>query len=253
MDYKVSSVLLIFENCDSVSFASNQIGNCQICNIHESISRIAMNAIADVETADEVFLEIAADANKEHVPFGIDTGIGLSKETVFDRIKQGDITQIVLSYEDGSEFTLRVPFDYESSNATDSGCRNKYQDVYESALGLHLCISISERKAVDYVREQNQSGNVFLEQIVEDLKQSCPSKEVRPACMTDVQVKAYLDSIQESDFYQHLERLRQAGLDEDGIYEKFFSGILDLLRVHGYDPDWMRDVFEPQLAEMYQY
>lgn len=252
MDYKVSGVSFVFENCDSVSFQSNQIGDCQIGGIHEVIKRVAMNAITDSDVADEIFIEVVAGANTQHIPFGIKSNLDLQRQTVFDRIKQNDITQVVLFYENGFELPLQVPFESEPVNDADSGCRNICQDTYVSESGLHVCISSTGKKAFDYVKENVSNGCCFLEQAELDLKNDDVTV-VRPERMTDAQMNAYIDSIKESEVYQNLECMHDQGCDEQNMYQKFFSGILDLLRIHGYDPDWLRDVFEPKLAAVYDF
>lgn len=140
----IKELTIAFENCESMTFNGNVIGEFEIRDIQTVIRRIASNSIDKYQIADTVFFELFAEGNTEYDPFGIEK----ERTTAFDRLqKYMDITSIEITYEDGT--TDEIYVDYNTNGHCGLGADNVNQTVYLSRLG-NIYVLISENKKIEY-------------------------------------------------------------------------------------------------------
>lgn len=136
----VKNITLVFENCETVKLRPNAIGDFHIGGLHQEINRIASNAIARSEYANEVAMELYPECES----LCVERNIGNSK-TIFDRIMQHfDITHIEIEYEDGEQY---IAVDYNDGGKDYLGAANVNQMVYLSSCGV-LYIVIAAKKGI---------------------------------------------------------------------------------------------------------
>lgn len=159
----VKSVELIFENCDWVKI-NRGIGKIFIGDIHEEISRIAINAIRKHKVAKDIYLQISKDCEYERDNH-FDTYRGINNsESLFKRIYDwNDIVQINLYFEDGSVDEYLVDFNCDEDVI---GEKNSYQKTLISSEG-NLYIVINKDKNIGDVF-QIDSSEEYLNHIIEE-------------------------------------------------------------------------------------
>lgn len=124
----VKSAVFEFENFDSVTIESKNIGGFELDGITTIIRRITLNAITKYQSPKNFFIEIKNDANI------LENTENYGTRYVFDRLMQHrDITGIELIYEDGQTERYLFPFDsneYYEDNKLESFRQNKFGDLY---------------------------------------------------------------------------------------------------------------------------
>lgn len=150
---KLKYIRFIFENCDSITIDGKYVGDFVVDDIRKRISRVASNAICEIDTTHMFFIEIHKDANVERYQLGM-TDRPSCKQMAFDRFtKYNDITHIEFELEDGYTEEGKLPYkkDYEYSvcwnSNEDDGFENKCQTSHISKDG-HLYIAIDENRSV---------------------------------------------------------------------------------------------------------
>lgn len=139
----VSSITLVFENCERITIPRKYIGIIHIEDINVEIARVACNSIARITSADTIALEIFSEGNVEHKPFGISQS---PTEMVFSRIDEcHDITAVDVTYTDGSSESFWT--NYEAGSEDGLGAPNIFEKTMVSALG-NLYIVIAEGKDI---------------------------------------------------------------------------------------------------------
>lgn len=133
---EIKSIELVLENCEVIVVEKESIGTMNLTNIHRSIRRVATNSVSDLLQAEEVFIQISSKVN--HVS---SYSLSLGSGTPFERLMQyGDITAVLINYEDGSEEYIFVDWS--------EGC--EYNNLYQSSAvneqtgDLYLVISPKE-------------------------------------------------------------------------------------------------------------
>ena len=99
---KLKEISFVMENCEAITISGKYIGHFIVDKIEKGIYRLASNHIGKTKTANRIVIEIHKNANREDYVFGSEN---LGKQFTFDRLKQGDITQIefILEDEEGNE------------------------------------------------------------------------------------------------------------------------------------------------------
>ena len=141
----VKEICLVLENCDSITFPANVIGDFRIEKINEEVERIAINCIAKVIYANSIFIEIYKDGNIEYAQFGF-----LEDQIKkFERLKDSnDITSIEIKYEDDTVDSYFV--DYDESN-DGLGAPNINEKTYISSYGNLYIVIDKEKELKDFV------------------------------------------------------------------------------------------------------
>ena len=150
----LNKISLVLENCEVIDIDGKYIGELDVGNIQTSISRIACNSISKMKTCDNLVLSIHRDANIINKPFGFD-----SNQTVFDRLKDCDITAIDIHYDDvndHSDENIYVPYNEEREGQL--GSPNTYMTVKKNKFG-DLFLVISEDKTVDDIFQDENINN----------------------------------------------------------------------------------------------
>ncbi len=118
---EIRSIEIVFENCETAVLRPENFGFFHIGGIVRKFERIACNSIAEMATAEEVYLEIFKNSVKKEV---------------FQRLHETeDITSMHFTYGDGSKEGFYVLWSDENEFA------NMYQKNYISGPG-HLYIVI---------------------------------------------------------------------------------------------------------------
>ena len=120
---EIKHVELVFENIDVISLDPNQI---KWLNIEGINNNIAFNGIQTIEqvSCDYFIIEIKDPKNIEHYEHGIDE----FKTTAFGRICMNDLTHISITYTDGSDDYISIPYTEEQYNPYQ---RNTYDEEYK--------------------------------------------------------------------------------------------------------------------------
>lgn len=133
--FSIKHIDLVLENCDVIHIDGKHIGFFILDNIKKTAGIMGCNSFGVRETAEEIFLEISPDANKEYHPLGISSEWTMP----FERLSRyNDITSIDIITDDE---TLR----YYTNWTGDSDYENEAQT---SIIGKNGCfyLAITERK-----------------------------------------------------------------------------------------------------------
>lgn len=105
---ELKSIILIFENTDSMEINANYIRGLSINGITKSIGQINYyeKDIEEQKSVQEVYFIIKKSTKLKYSPFNFE-----NKEIIFNRlIEFKDITHITLVYSDESRQTFLVPY-----------------------------------------------------------------------------------------------------------------------------------------------
>lgn len=248
MDYNVVSVCFVFENCDSITVPEQFIGDFQLNSIRDDIVRIAANKIRKAQTLGDFFIEIAKCFDGNHIRFGLESDSTTDKITRFERLLQSDITQIVVMYENGMISHIEVPFSAVHVTDTDSGIKNKHQDVQLCDHGIRICIS-EKYKVQDYVKANEELGCDMLSYVDKCDANSDKNLGESPKIMNDTALRVYVKRIKElvcektdSDLVCSVDSCKRV----------YVSGILTSLVLEGYDATWVnQDVKQLLESELF--
>lgn len=141
---EIKKIVFGLENLEVIEFDKRHIGNFLMEGISNSISRIACNFIAKMNTVSEVAIEIFSEANGQYQSF-------VEDENNFKRLTTvRDITSITVVYEDDSEETFYVDYD-EGEDDGKLGAENRNQTSKITELGnLYIVISKEKKGIYDY-------------------------------------------------------------------------------------------------------
>ena len=95
---RLKDITFNLENCEMITIDGKYIGDFEVSDLTTSISRIACNAISQVDGANTIAIEIHKNADSEYHPFGQKD----YSTTVFKRLMADDIASI--------EFTLESQY-----------------------------------------------------------------------------------------------------------------------------------------------
>lgn len=138
----IESIVLHFENCESIEIEGRYIGEIEIRGLKQVIRRHA-NSIKTYRTCEDFVLEIHKDADKKYKSFGM-----ISDKVLFNRLMDTrDIVSITIKYNDGTiDDDIYIPYHEEENTFL----MNKYQYVYYS-IPHHLYIVCSKENLIkDY-------------------------------------------------------------------------------------------------------
>lgn len=122
---KLKSIILIFENGDSMEIPAKYIRNLYIKRASDIIEQVYYTGkeqgveVNTYKSKEEIYFIIRESKTLTYKPFDF-----LDSQTVFDRITEfPDITYITLAYSDESRQMIPVPYEAEYNDD------NKYQSV----------------------------------------------------------------------------------------------------------------------------
>lgn len=95
---RLKDITFNLENCEMITIDGKYIGDFEVSDLETSISRIACNAISQIDCANTIAIEIHKNADKEYNPFGQKD----YSTTIFKRLMADDIASI--------EFTLESQY-----------------------------------------------------------------------------------------------------------------------------------------------
>ena len=145
---RVTSLTLMFKNCESLEIPLKYIGHIFIGDIKTNIERITLDNISQRDVAKEFFIEIFKEGD---LPYD-----GLYNCNVFERIvRYKDLYMLEIKYDD--ENTQYITLAYNGSD------HNIYQDTWISRLG-NLYLTVSARKCVDdYIIEKEANNPIEVD------------------------------------------------------------------------------------------
>lgn len=139
MGREVKSVMLILENCEAFEIDRKHIGEFYVSGIERTIQRSACNSISEDFIAKSFNIQIHKDANIK---------TGWKDTTMFERIENfKDITQLLITYDDGTSENLFVDWISENEYSNDAQ-KAKVSEVNEA-----LFIVIDENETLESVFE----------------------------------------------------------------------------------------------------
>ena len=149
-----------FENCEIIDI-TNAIGDFNMEGLTTSISRVAMNCISNIVSADLVQMQIYLDGELKD-GFIISENVSLC-----ERLTHKDIVSLNFTYEDDTEETVYVNY---------GGDADEYNPYQTSKIGPNgdLYIVISKDKTVD---------DIYTDEVIKDL-------ETAKNCFMDDKVRA---------------------------------------------------------------
>lgn len=116
---KLKSIILTFENCDSMEILAKYIRGLHIKGISDSIEQLNYEdeEVETYKSAQDIYFIIKKSTKLRYNPFNFE-----NEEVIFNRLAEfNDITYITLVCSDESRQTIAVP--YEEGRGGD----NKYQ------------------------------------------------------------------------------------------------------------------------------
>lgn len=136
---ELTSIDLVLENCEVLTFQRNDIGGFWCDRITTSVARLGCNSITRRASCQEFFIELHPDADVAY------DGFGDEKPSKFSRLMEyPDITHIDLHFDDGTSEYVTVPWCEEDE------WNNRFQTHLLGETGV-LCILVSADKQVaDY-------------------------------------------------------------------------------------------------------
>lgn len=137
----IESIILHFENCESIEIEGRHIGEIEVRGLKQVISRHG-NGIRNYRICDDFVLEIHKNADKKYHSFGM-----ISDDVLFNRLMNTkDIVSLTIKYNDGTiDDDIYIPYKEE-----DTFLSNEYQKVYKSGPN-HLYIVCSKENLIkDY-------------------------------------------------------------------------------------------------------
>lgn len=145
---KIKNIVFTLENCERVEFDGKYVAGFNCSDIRKSISRVACNAIIEMNTVHDFCIEIAKEANGENHPFGMLPREGERVESKFERLHNtADITSVEFDLyevgENGEEINIKH-YDYFVDWCGEDEYTNAAQKSYISSLG-NLYIVINSR------------------------------------------------------------------------------------------------------------
>lgn len=125
---QIDSITMFFENLETVTINSKDIGILCINDICQRISRTAGNAIEQYYVSNSFAIELRDTANTS------DIGLYDTNETVFDRILQyDDIVLLQINYKDRDD-TLDIYLDWENDDETAMDNINQKSNLHHGNL-----------------------------------------------------------------------------------------------------------------------
>ena len=121
---EIKHVELVFENIDVISLIPSQIKWLNIRSINNNIAFNGLQTIKQV-SCDYFTIKIKGSKNIEHYEHGIDE----FKTTVFDRICMNDLTHISITYTDGSDDYISIPYTEEQYNPYQHNIYDEEHDI----------------------------------------------------------------------------------------------------------------------------
>lgn len=165
MNKDVKKIEIVFENCETLVIPIERIGQFILDDIHQHISRIALNSVQKHEVADTIFIEIF---NRKR------------NKKLYRISDYKDITQIYITYDDSSEECYFTDYREPEGHEDDLGAPNINQTTYITDKGdilltiangkdWHDFMSLDEKLDKEDVRytllgvieDDNVEGNIF--------------------------------------------------------------------------------------------
>lgn len=145
---RVTSITLMFKNCESIELPLKYIGHIFIGDIKTNIERITLNNIEQRDVAKEFFIEIFKEGDLAYD--------GFYNCNIFERIvRYRDLYMLEIKYDD--ETTQYITLAYQGTD------HNLYQNTWISRLGnLYLVVS-ARRQVDDYIVEREANNLLEVE------------------------------------------------------------------------------------------
>ncbi|KAF6626970.1 hypothetical protein H6F38_23220 [Paenibacillus sp. EKM208P] len=106
---KYKTIILGFENCESLSFTSDEIEQFFIGKIYTSIHTLSDNMVDEFRSSKYFSIKIKSSGNQNYYPFEQNESVSVLK---FERLNMSkNIVSVRVVYEDDTETDVYVPWD----------------------------------------------------------------------------------------------------------------------------------------------
>ena len=147
----IKKIEIGFENCLLATVDVSNIGGIILEDIGTKIVRIGTNAVASIDQAKTLALEILAPEARR----------------IFDVLKDSSITSITTIDEFGDETEYQVFYEVFPNEANDLGARNIHEKFSMSSLG-NLYIVVSEDKELGFFFDEESINDKEYMTLVKD-------------------------------------------------------------------------------------
>lgn len=128
---------LVLENCEEIVLAPDELIRAQLRGIKTEVIYTS-GVIIEHQACEELFLELSPRADRHYDWYGEP-----SEDTAFQRLARPDLTNVELTYEDGTSHYVAVPWDRGENE-----CMNRLQTSVRTKAGtLQIFISKSSSMA----------------------------------------------------------------------------------------------------------
>lgn len=156
---RLKDITFNFENCEMITIDGKYIGDFEVSDLTTSISRIACNAIDQIDTANTIAIEIHKNADKKYNPFGLKYYYG----TIFKRLMADDIASIQFTLENQyNDIVKSTTYHYYVDWVGGSNYYNEAQKHHLSKDGnLYLLIK-NNAQIEDYFNKEEIDDSEYM-------------------------------------------------------------------------------------------
>ena len=124
---------LVLENCEEIILAPDELVRAQLRGIKTEVLYTS-GVIIEHQACEELFLELSPQADRHYDWYG-----ETSEERAFQRLARPDLTNVELTYEDGTTLYVAAPWDNGENE-----WRNRLQTSFRTKAGtMQILISRS--------------------------------------------------------------------------------------------------------------
>ena len=129
----LKKVCLVLENCEEIVLTPDEVIRFRICGIKKEVI-YASGSVIEHQSCEELFLELSPQADRHYDWYG-----ETSEERAFQRLARPDLTNVELTYEDGTTLYVAMPWDNGENEWT-----NRLQTSFRTKAGtMQILISRS--------------------------------------------------------------------------------------------------------------
>lgn len=96
---------LVLENCEEIVLTPDEVVRFRLCGIKNEVI-YASGGIIEYQSCEELFLELSPQADRHYDWYG-----ETSEDRTFQRLARPDLTNVELTYEDGTTLYVAVPWE----------------------------------------------------------------------------------------------------------------------------------------------
>ena len=136
---------LVLENCEEIVLTPDEVVRFRLCGIKNEVI-YASGGIIEYQSCEELFLELSPQADRHYDWYG-----ETSEDRAFQRLARPDLTNVELTYEDGTTLYVAVPWENDENEWT-----NRLQTAVRTKAGT-MQILISRSGSVSEILPEEPS------------------------------------------------------------------------------------------------